>query len=169
MPLASLNEKLLFTSRKSKYFPQNNPKHNLSSDSNYAIGALECAGVLVGSEAGMREFNHGQEVGDGQAATGELSLCDYSPPLIQALSLWRGRREINGLKENISAAQWFSCLSLLDQVTQSQFRAPAHTLFQQSQSIFEGHFRQRRADFGSAVWSQSRYLTWTRADTVKLF
>lgn len=45
----------------------------------------------------MREFKRrisksGQEVDVG------ISLCDYSPPLIQALFLWRGQREINGLK-----------------------------------------------------------------------
>lgn len=55
----------------------------------------------------------GQEAGDGQSATGELSLCDYSPLLIQALFLRRGQREINGLKENISAALRFTLTSLL--------------------------------------------------------
>lgn len=63
----------------------------------------------------MREFNSrsGQEARDGQSATGKLSLCDYSPPLIQALFLRRGQREINGLKENISTALWFMLTSLL--------------------------------------------------------
>lgn len=67
---------------------------------------LACVNLAV-------EFTENTRGGDGQSATGELSLCDYSLLLIQALFLPCGQQEINELKDDISTALRFILTSLL--------------------------------------------------------